>query len=175
MPAPVLGAGSASGSYQFASDGRGDSAGPNIVQALALSKKSACRTRGMRSDWARRLQLLMSAGNSSRKKPKSLTTERKKRKKRIRSVPDTFSSPTGRFCRFLLPVSDGLQNRPKAEACVFRGLTPARRSCPYSTFSITLLVRELISMSVIVILWLPLVRSTRPVNLCTPLSAAVNV
>jgi hypothetical protein len=30
-------------------------------------------------------------------------------------------------------------------------------------------------VSVIVIFWLPLVRSTRPVKVCMPLSAAVNV
>ena len=41
MPAPVLGAGSASGSYQFASDGRGDSTGTNY-RSRAGAVKEKC-------------------------------------------------------------------------------------------------------------------------------------
>ncbi len=45
----------------------------------------------------------------------------------------------------------------------------------YSTFSITLPVRELFSVSVRVIFCVPLFRKTKPVKVCTPWSAAVKV
>ncbi len=41
--------------------------------------------------------------------------------------------------------------------------------------SVTLAVRELCSVSVIVIVCFPFLRRTRPVKVCTPLSAAVKL
>src|SRR5262245_53932695 len=68
-------------------------------------------------------------------------------------------------------------NRPpnRADATTPAEQQIALAAATYDTFSVTLPVSEGLRVSVIVIFWLPLLRRTRPVKVCTPRSAAVNV